>query len=128
MHVRSGLLIGSLLVGLVWSASAEQNYAALIGDWRGTGVPGCSPCQVSIQGVPENGQLILRSSMAGVYVESWGTAKRDGKSIVVHIILSGASTLDLKLSKNGEFLQGFAESYTRERRGSVSLHRVKAPQ
>jgi hypothetical protein len=124
MHVRYGLMIGCLLVGVVWSASAAQQYSDLIGDWRGTGVPGCSPCLVSIQGVQDDGQLILRSSVAGAYVESWGAAKRDGARIAVHLVLSGGSTFDLTLSKNGKFLQGSAESFTQERRGNVSLKRV----
>ena len=40
--------------------------------------------------------------------------------------MSGSSTFDLTLSKNGEYLQGFAESYTRERSGTVNLKRVKS--
>ena len=125
MYVRYGLIIGCLLVGFVWSASAEQQYSDLIGDWLGTGVPGCSPCQVSIQGVRDDGTLILRSTMAGDYVESWGEAKRNGDRIDVHVVMAGGSTFDLTLSKDGEFLQGFAESYSRDRRGLANLKRVK---
>ena len=83
-------VIGCLLAGCVWSASAQQQYSELIGDWYGTGVPGCPPCQVSIQGVQDDGKLILRSSIAGDYVESWGEAKRDGDRIDVHLV-SGCS-------------------------------------
>jgi hypothetical protein len=126
MYVRSGLLIGCLLVGLVWSASAQQKYSELIGDWHGTGVAGCAPCQVSIQGVQDDGKLILKSSIAGDYVESWGEAKHDGDRIDVHLVMSGGSTFDLRLSKNGEYLQGFAESYTGQSTGGVSLKRVKS--
>ena len=126
MHVRYGLLIGCLLVGFVWSANAQQKYSELIGDWHGTGVSGCSPCQVSIQGVQEDGKLILKSSIAGDPVESWGEAKHDGDRIDVHLVMSGGSTFDLTLSKNGEYLQGTAESYTRERTGTVNMKRVKS--
>ena len=128
MYVRYGLIIGCLLVGFVWRAGAEQNYSDLVGDWRGTGAPGCSPCQVNIQGVQDDGTLILRSFLAGDYVESWGTAKRDGERIDVHLVLSGGSTFDLTLSKNGAFLQGFAESYSGDRRGTVNLTRIKSQQ
>jgi hypothetical protein len=128
MHVRYGLMIGCLLVGFVWSASAQQKYSDLIGDWLATGVPGCSPCQVSIQGVKDDGTLIVRSTMAGDYVESWGEAKRDGERIGIHLVMAGGSTFDLTLSKDGEFLQGFAESYSRDRRGMANLKRVKAQQ
>jgi hypothetical protein len=64
--------------------------------------------------------------MAGDYVESWGEAKRDGERIDVHLVMSGGSTVDLTLSKDGEFLQGFAESYTDGRRGNVNMKRVKS--
>jgi hypothetical protein len=128
MYVRYGLMIGCLLVGFVWSASAQQQYSELIGDWHGRGVPGCSPCQVNIQSVQEDGKLILKSSIAGDYVESWGEAKRDGDRIDVHLVMSGGSTFDLTLSKNGEYLQGTAESYTGQSTGGVSLKRVKSQQ
>ena len=126
MHVRYGLMIGCLLVGFVWSANAQQKYSELIGDWHGTGVFGCSPCQVSIQGVQEDGKLILKSSIAGDPVESWGEAKHDGDRIDVRLVMSGGSTFDLRLSKNGEYLQGTAESYTGDRRGTANLRRVKS--
>ena len=126
MYVRYGLMIGCLLVGLVWSASAQQQYSELIGDWHGTGVFGCSPCQVSIQGVQDDGTLILKSSIAGDPVQSWGEAKRDGDRIDVRLVMSGGSTFDLRLSKNGEYLQGTAESYTSDRTGTVNMKRVKS--
>jgi hypothetical protein len=66
--------------------------------------------------------------MAGDYVESWGEAKRDGEKIDVRLVMAGGSTFDLTLSKDGEFLQGYAESYARDRRGLANLKRVKPKQ
>ena len=112
-----GLVIGCILLGFVSGVHAEQKYAGLIGDWIGTGVLNCSPCQISIQGIQDDGKLILQSSIAGDPVESWGEAKHDGEKIGIHIEMAGGSIFDLTLSKSGEFLQGLAQSYARQGAG-----------
>jgi hypothetical protein len=42
--------------------------------------------------------------------------------------MAGGSTFDLTLSKDGEFLQGVAESYSSAIKGRANLKRVKLQQ
>ncbi len=127
MNFRYSLVTLCILLGVAGNAIAEERYPELIGDWSGTGFPGCSPCLLSIQGVQDDGQLVLKSSVVGDLVESWGRVTRDGEKIDVRITLADGSTFDLRLSRSGKYLEGTFLSYAQHGDGIiVSLTRVKA--
>ncbi len=129
MNFRYSIVTLWILVGLVGHASAEPRYPELLGDWSAnTSFANCTPCVLSIQGVRDDGQLVLKTLMAGDFVESGGQVTRDGGQIAVHITLADGHSLDLSVSKSGKYLEGFGHSYAQHGGGAgapINFRRVK---
>jgi hypothetical protein len=111
------LLTLFLLVGLVWSASAQKADPRLVGEWETTDGP-CKPCTLTIQ---ENGGV--KFDMAGgplevVYAQV--TAEPG-----VDIIGPQGGKLDLSLTTSSKYLVGYFTSYTDTRRNQSVVFRRK---
>ena len=110
MTYRYGLVTLCLLLGLAWSALAEEKYPELIGDWVSRQNI-CTPCIFSIKGVQDDGSLILESTWGNDKVESWGKVTRKGKEINIHITMAAEHQFDLSPYRSGKSLQGTFHRY-----------------
>ena len=89
-----------LLVGLVRSASAQQQVdPRLVGDWRTYDGP-CRPCVLSIQ---KNGTV--KFNHTGTALEVVGAQITPDPGVILVLPLSGK--LDLSLTKSSKYLVGY---------------------
>jgi hypothetical protein len=88
-----------LLVGFVWSASAQQVDPKLVGDWRTYDGP-CRPCVLTIQ---KNGTVKFNHS--GTALEVVGSQITDAPGVNLTLPLSGK--LELALTKSSKYLVGY---------------------
>ena len=88
-----------LLVGFVWSASAQQVDPKLVGDWRTYDGP-CRSCVLSIQ---KNGTV--KFNYSGTALEVVGSQITADPGVKLTLPLSG--TLDLSLTKSSKYLVGY---------------------
>jgi hypothetical protein len=88
-----------LLVGFVWSASAQQVDSGLVGDWETTDGP-CHPCVLSIQG---NGGV--KFDLSGTALEVIGAQITADPGVNVTLPLGGK--LELALTKSSTYLVGY---------------------
>jgi hypothetical protein len=93
-----------LLVGFVWSASAQQVDSRLVGEWETQDGP-CSPCTISIQ---EKGGVKFYQAGSTIEVIAAQVTPEPG----VDIILAGGGKLDLSLTKSSKSLVGYYTSAT----------------
>jgi hypothetical protein len=96
-----------LLVGFVWSASAQQVDPKLVGDWQTTDGP-CKPCTLSIQ---ENGRVTFDHSGSAIQVVAAQVNADPG----VNVMLPQGGRLDLRLTTGSNMLVGFYTNFTQTR-------------
>ena len=111
MNYRNGLVMLCILLGLAWHAQSEERYPQLIGNWISQQAI-CTPCQLSIKGVQDNGNLVLEVSLGYDKVESWGKVTQKGDKININIKMAGGSQFDLSPSRSGKSLDGTFHRYT----------------
>ena len=87
-----------LLVGLVWSVSAQQMDPKLAGTWETTDGP-CTPCTLTIQA---NGQLTFDEAGSQIQIAFSSYTPAPG----VDLVFQQGGMMDLKLS-NDTVLVGF---------------------
>jgi hypothetical protein len=104
-----------LLVGFVWSASAEQMDPKLVGTWETYDGP-CSPCTLTIQG---SGQVSL--TRAGSPIEVVFSRETPGPGL--DILLPRGGKLDLSLSKSNALVGFYTIETHAERYVLVVYHR-----
>jgi hypothetical protein len=88
-----------LLVGFVWSASAQQVDPELVGDWETHDGP-CRPCVLSIQG---NGAVQFDHSGTALEVVGAQITAEPG----VNLTLPLGGKLELALTKSSKYLVGY---------------------
>src|SRR5262249_4882897 len=106
-----------LLVGFVWSASAQQVDPKLVGDWETHDGP-CKPCTLSIQA---NGKV--QFDLSGTALEIIGAQVTPEPG--VDIILPLGGKLSLSLTKSSNMLVGFYTNHTETRRDQPVAFRHK---
>jgi hypothetical protein len=106
-----------LLVGFVWSASAQQVDSKLVGDWVTTDGP-CKPCTLSIQA---NGTVTFDHSGSAIQVVAAQVNPEPG----VDVILPLGGKLDLKLTTGSNMLVGSYTNYTQTRLDQAVAFRRK---
>ena len=95
----------SLVVGFVWSVSAQEIDPKLVGTWKTYGLS-CSPCTLTIQ---EGGKVSFDQAGSAVEVVfSRGTPKAG-----IDVILPLGGKLDLSLNKKGNRLDGYYTNMSR---------------
>jgi hypothetical protein len=92
-----------LLVGFVWSVSAQQIDSKLNGTWESTDGT-CRPCTLSIQ---EGGKVSFMYGAGPMQV----TYVRGTPEPGIDVILEQGGKLDLKLNKKGTYLLGTYTSW-----------------
>jgi hypothetical protein len=106
-RVKGYVLTVCLLVGVVWSASAQTMDAKLAGTWETYDGP-CNPCTLTI---PASGQVSFAQAGSAIdVVYARGTAHHG-----VDVILSQGGKLDLALNKKGNYLLGTYTSWSQNR-------------
>ena len=106
-----------LLVGFVWSASAQQVDPKLVGDWETTDGP-CKPCTLTIQA---NGTVTFDHSGSAIQVVAAQVNPEPG----VDVILPLGGKLDLSLTQSSNMLVGYYTSYTQTRLNQAVAFRRK---
>src|SRR5262245_23943780 len=94
-----------LLVGFVWSASAQQVDPQLVGNWRTYDGP-CRPCVLTIQ---KNGTV--KFNYSGTDLEVVGSQITPDPGVKLTLPLSG--TLDLSLTKSSKYLVATTTTLTK---------------
>jgi hypothetical protein len=102
-----------LLVGFVWSASAQQIDSKLNGTWESLD-GSCRPCLLSIQ---EGGKVSFTYGSGPVQV----TYVRGTPEAGIDVILEQGGKLDLKLNKKGTYLLGYYTSWDGQARKDVPV-------
>src|SRR5215510_7096970 len=92
------LLTLFLVVGFVWSASAQQVDPKLVGNWRTYDGP-CRPCVLSIQ---KNGTVKFNHTGTELEVSSQITPDPG-----IKLTLPLGGTLDLAFTKSSKYLVGY---------------------
>ena len=108
-RMKGYVLMLCLLVGMVWSAHAQQQPmdAKLVGTWETYDGP-CNPCTLTM---PASGQVSFAQAGSAVdVVYARGTAQHG-----VDIILAQGGKLDLALNKKGNYLLGTYTSWSQNR-------------
>jgi hypothetical protein len=107
VRIKGYVLTLCLLVGVVWSASAQTMDAKLVGTWETYDGP-CNPCTLTI---PASGQVSFAQAGSAIdVVYARGTAQHG-----VDVILSQGGKLDLALNKKGNYLLGTYTSWSQNR-------------
>jgi hypothetical protein len=97
-----------LVVGFVWSVSAQQPVdPKLVGAWQTHDGP-CNPCTLTI---PESGQASFDQAGSAVQV----VFSRGTPDPGIDVILSQGGKLDLVLSRTGNYLVGTYTSWSQSR-------------
>ena len=94
-----------LLVGFVWSVSAQQMDPKLVGTWVSYDA-GCNPCTLTIE---PNGQLTFDQAGSEIQIVFSHYTPVPGVDLVFH----RGGKANLKLSKNENTLMGFYTPPTR---------------
>jgi hypothetical protein len=106
-----------LLVGFVWSASAQQTDPSLVGDWETNDGSRCKPCVLRVQ---QNGTVKFFDT-AGTEVEIF--AARVTQEPGVDLMLPLGGKLELGLAKNSNMLVGYYTDRYESRRDPVVFRR-----
>ena len=106
-----------LLMGFVWSASAQQVDPQLVGDWRTYDGP-CRPCVLTIQ---KNGTV--KFNHTGTDLEVVGSQITPDPGVKLTLPLGG--TLDLALTKSSKNLVGYYNDPNQSRTNQPVAFRQK---
>ena len=107
VRIKGYVLTLCLLVGMVWSASAQTMDAKLVGTWETYDGP-CNPCTLTI---PASGPVSFAQAGSAIdVVYARGTAEHG-----LDVILSLGGKLDLALNKKGNYLLGTYTSWSQSR-------------
>jgi hypothetical protein len=98
-----------LLVGMVWSASAQQMDPKLVGTWESYDGP-CNPCTLTIGAGTVDNVSFAQAGSAVQVVYARATPEYG-----IDLILPQGGKLDLGLNKKGNYLVGFYTTWTQNR-------------
>ena len=105
-----------LLVGFVWSASAQQVDSRMVGDWSTTDGSRCSPCVISI---PASGPV--KFTLAGSPVEVLSSQIID--PVNMRVILQAGGRLELGLTPSGSLVGFYTDPNATFRNVPVAFQR-----
>ena len=112
-RVKGYVLMLCLLVGVVWSASAQQEPvdAQLVGTWQTNDGP-CNPCTLII---PASGQATFTQAGSAVQIVFSRATPDPG----IDLIMAQGGKLDLVLSRSGNHLVGSYSTWDQRRNNMV---------
>ena len=130
MRFLHGFLVFSAIMGLAGTASATSEFTPLVGTWDRSALS-CTPISMCnmprtllIEQVKSDGQLVAKYFGVHFRIGGWGRASLEGEKLQVLVTLEDGGTLQLRLNKQGNELEGFAETYDDWYEAVVSFKRV----